>query len=404
MAVILRLKCASSAMLMQRSKGRLSDSPGSSPDLIGLDADRETAQEETNSSRRLKPWAANLTALVLGTLLSFTVAEVFLRVFPNVGLTASERRELTWRKSHRTSEDLMRREVYSYDRYSPEVGWELKPDLRTPRLTSNSRGLRGSREYALTPAPGVTRILCLGDSFILGENLPDDETLPVELESILNRQGRWEVINLGEHGYGTDQQLLRLRQIGFQYSAKIIVLGFFEDDLGRNTMSFRDYAKPYFEISGDDLILHNTPVPSPSEILARPHLLPECSLRSLCAIEWLVQRIARVTPWVPLEYTAPGKVTLGILDTILQESRSHGMKFVLMTIPPQRFKPTPSKVESLLTNWAGRTETPMVNLREAFLKLPKEDRARLYHGHWTAYGAALSAKILAQKITELTVM
>jgi hypothetical protein len=87
-----------------------------------------------------------------------------------------------------------------------------------------------------------------------------------------------------------------------------------------------------------------------------------------------------------------------------QDSHTHGVKLILMTIPSQHFKSRPTRVESLLTGWAAETGTPLLNLREAFIKMPSEDQARLYIGHWTPYGAAVTARLLADKIYELMPM
>jgi len=234
---------------------------------------------------------------------------------------------------------------------------------------------------------------------MFGENLSDEQALPAQLEALLNQNGRWEVLNLADHGYGTDQQWLRLQHLGFQYRADLVVVGFFEDDLSRNTLSFRDYAKPYFELEGQRLILRNTPVPSPEELLSHQPAWPSCVLRSWCALQILAQHWARVSPLgPPLEFTRAGTVTLAILDTMLQESRSHGLQLILMIIPPSKLQSSPSKVEVLLSKWADRTGTPLINLREAYLRLAQAERARLYSAHWTAYGAAVAAQVLAEKI------
>ena len=44
---------------------------------------------------------------------------------------------------------------------------------------------------------------------------------------------------------------------------------------------------------------------------------------------------------------------------------------------------------------AARTGTPFLNLRAAYVKLPDAERARLYSGHWTPYGADVTARLLA---------
>ena len=362
---------------------------------------RTLLTERTGSAETKVRLRGKLLLLAASVVLSLLFVESFLCIFPYVALSTSQRRELAWRATHKTAERVLTRKWYSFDRYSPELGWELKPNLRTPGINSNSKGLRGTREYALEPPAGVRRVLCVGDSFMFGEKLTDEQTLPAQLEAILNREGRWEVLNLADHGYGTDQQWLRLEHLGFQYHADFVVLGFFEEDLGRNTHSFRDYAKPYFELAGERLILRNTPVPAPEELLSHPPEWPSCALRSWCALQLIAEQLARVSPWPGLEHTKAGKVTLAILDAMLQASRSRGLQFVVMIIPPRQLRPNPSKVEELLSKWAERTRTPLIDFREAYLRLPQEEQARLYAGHWTSYGAAVAAQVLAEKIRDL---
>lgn len=321
------------------------------------------------------------------------IIEGVLRVFPRFIASDSLKRELRWRRTH----GFVTRAPDSPFVPSPELGWDLRPGVRSERVNTNARGLRGLREYALKPPPGVRRVLCVGDSFTFGERLTDEESLPAQLEVELNRSGRWEVLNLGVPGYGTDQQWLRLQRLGFQYAADVVVLGFFEDDMRRNGMSFRDYAKPYYELSRGQLVLRNIPVPSPEELLARPPSGPACPLRLGCAAELIQDGLAFDAQILDAERTPAGRVTVAILDAMSQAVLSRGMRFVLMTIS-RPVLPRPSRTEELLVRWAARTGTPVLNTRRAYLELPEPDRARLYAGHWTPYGAATTAQLLAERI------
>jgi len=344
---------------------------------------------------------SNILAMLLGLVLSLGLLEAVLRVFPYAATPPSLSRELDWRAAHRTTQEILTKASRPFDTHSPELGWELKPNLRADGLTSNSKGLRGTREYDAEPPEGVRRVLCVGDSFMFGENLGDEETLPAQLETVLNRDGRWEVLNLGVHGYGTDQQWLRLKHVGFEYTAHVVVLGFFEDNLRRNIMSFRDYAKPYFELVEGGLVLRNTPVPSPEELLSRPPEWPSCLLRLWCILQGIAENLAIAFPKVPdLDHTRAGQVTLAILDTMRETSLSRGMQLVLVTFP-RRIRPRPSKTEALLLRWAAHTGTPLLNLRQAYLGLPANDQVRLYAGHWTAYATAITAQLLADKVREV---
>ncbi len=76
----------------------------------------------------------------------------------------------------------------------------------------NSLGFRGPEIAPEKPA-GVTRIAVLGDSFIFGQGVNGDETLPAVLENLLNRGGKhkYQVINAGVRGYGSYEESVYLR-------------------------------------------------------------------------------------------------------------------------------------------------------------------------------------------------
>jgi hypothetical protein len=341
-----------------------------------------------------------VAALLVGAILNLSVLEILLRVRPFLGVPLSVRREHQWRSTHTSEADLLTQASHSFDQYSPILGWELKPGLHTPAVTSNSVGLRGTKEYEPTPPPGVHRILFMGDSFVFGENLSDQQTVPAQLERVLDRDGKWEVLNLAVHGYGTDQQWLRLQHLGFRYHADLVILGFFEADLFRNILPFRDYAKPYFELKNNQLVLRNVPVPSPLELLSTNSKWPQCPSYLWCHSHWWIQTLLE-SPRMPWPgYSPAERVTLAILDRMRDESRAHGMEFLLMIIS-RRMRDKPNHTESLLLQWAQKSGTPVLNLRNEYLRLPVAARHELFAGHWTPYGATVTAEILATKIHEM---
>jgi hypothetical protein len=160
---------------------------------------------------------------------------------------------------------------YAFDEHHPLRGWALKPNLRGvpafghARLSSTSRGARGAREHAVPKPPGTLRILVFGDSFTFGEDVGDDETYAACLERLLPGV---EVVNLGVHGYGHDQMLLYLQEVGARYAPDVVLLGFLYDDMERNLLRFRDFAKPRYELAAGRLVLEGTPVPTPDDVVA----------------------------------------------------------------------------------------------------------------------------------------
>ena len=100
-----------------------------------------------------------LRALAAGLLLAALLLEGLLRIFPAVALPASLERERSWRADHGTPGDWATAR-WDMDEFSPTVGWQPKAYLQTRSVTTNSAGLRGTREYspqrpakALIPRP-----------------------------------------------------------------------------------------------------------------------------------------------------------------------------------------------------------------------------------------------------------
>ena len=82
--------------------------------------------------------------------------------------------------------------------------------------TTNSAGMRGSREYSLHQPDGVNRIMTLGDSMVFGFGAEDDEVLSAVLEDSLNAgasgEKRFEVLNPSVSGFGQAELLVTYRE------------------------------------------------------------------------------------------------------------------------------------------------------------------------------------------------
>ncbi len=209
--------------------------------------------------------------VVVAVALAAGVGELILRVLP-IELPFSNTDafwEFMWRKQVRDAVTSQN----DIDQFDPVLGWDLKPNARVaiPRwnnrlLTSNSQGIRGSRD--VVPGKSAkTRILALGDSFTFGECVLDDQTFSSYLENTL---ANTEVINMAVHGYGTDQILLKLLREGPRYRPDIVLLGWFDDDIWRTKLAFRDYAKPRFEMTRFGLLPKNIPLPPPDTLRRKP--------------------------------------------------------------------------------------------------------------------------------------
>ncbi len=211
------------------------------------------------------------------------------------------------------------------DRHDPGLGWTLLENvdgvvLNGAPVHSNSAGMRGRREYPLEHRGGL-RVVALGDSFTFGQCVGDDETFAARLEQ---RIAPGEVLNLAVHGYGHDQMLLRLRQQGAAYRPDVVLLGFYNADVDRNLLRFRDYAKPRFRLRGGELALQNVPVPAP-EAFAASFQLRSANYGRMLWDGVFAKRLERRNR----------KVTEAILREIAAEGRKIGARTALVYLPSE---------------------------------------------------------------------
>lgn len=156
---------------------------------------------------------------------------------------------------------------------SPSLGWRTRPNgsQRISRgefdvtISINSRGLRGP-EIAYQAAPGVRRLVIMGDSFAHGYYADEPLTLRGRMAAALDGCAV-EVLNAGSPGYSTDQELLYFREEIQKYHPAEVALLFYYNDLFFNieARGTGNRAKPVFE--EEDGILIARP---PAERLSPP--------------------------------------------------------------------------------------------------------------------------------------
>jgi hypothetical protein len=129
-----------------------------------------------------------------------------------------------------------------WNAYHERRGWALRPgsyayfDVKAARrvnVSINELGLRNA-PLAPRPAPGVERITVLGDSFVFGPPVNQDETITGRLQALAG--SGWEVVNVAVPGYGTGQQWRLAEELqakGYRLGRKV-VLAFFTNDLQDN--------------------------------------------------------------------------------------------------------------------------------------------------------------------------
>lgn len=118
------------------------------------------------------------------------------------------------------------------------VVYEWKPGVRAldaqgNRHTINEAGFRGPL-IEENKAPGVVRIVGIGDSVMYGNGVGDGEPYLAILGSMLRERvpgARWEVINTGVPGYNTRMEVETLRAKGLAYRPDLVILHFVANDV-----------------------------------------------------------------------------------------------------------------------------------------------------------------------------
>jgi len=115
----------------------------------------------------------------------------------------------------------------------PYTGYRLKADSvgyfhnKIPAVV-NSHGCRDD-EFTETKRDDVFRILVLGDSFTVGENVALEAAYPQVLEKLLNTHAKKkvEVINAGVSGWGPFHYAQYYEHYGRKFGPDMVVVGFF---------------------------------------------------------------------------------------------------------------------------------------------------------------------------------
>ncbi len=163
---------------------------------------------------------------------------------------------------------LVESERGKFTRYDSMLGWSGRENaVGTFEWLDCKHQVRQNRFGWRGPAhepdqPRASRLVVLGDSFVWGFGVEEDQIFTRQLE----RESRvpLEVVNMGVSGYGTDQELLAWRSSGSRWRPERVVLVVtLYTDLYDNIFAERDgYAKPRFLLdSAHGLELTNVPVP-----------------------------------------------------------------------------------------------------------------------------------------------
>jgi hypothetical protein len=209
-----------------------------------------------------------------------------------------------------------------------------------------------------------------------------------------------EVINMGVHGYGHDQMLILLQEEGMRYKPDIVILGFVSADMSRNTLQFRDFAKPRFIVEKNTLRLIGSPVPPPAYFLKW---------------EWANLKSWEILKVIAREYGAKlgfknrnmnaRFITSHILNRFIEVVDDIGAQplFVYLATGDEMINPAlASSGEKFFQRFCQQNrKVDSCSTREAFLEATRLGTKLKTEGHWDAAGHWIVANSIKSHLDRL---
>jgi hypothetical protein len=267
--------------------------------------------------------------------------------------------------------------TYGYD---AELGWAPIPYSRSTITTARTIHARhnslGFRDIAFHP-DGRPIVLFIGDSFVWGVDAEANERFTDLLRPKLPR---FQIVNAGVSGYGTDQEYLWLKRIWPSVRPSIVVLLFCTDNDRPDNMTnvrYNRYRKPYADTGADGtLVFKGEPVPK--------------SLQLMIKDNWLVRNVwlARLATAVYADIASPQISVADPTERLVSKIREYvGAHDARLLVALQR-----------------TDERLMAHLRAERVPLVTLDGAATYgiaHGaHFTPEGHKFASRRLFDLLTE----
>jgi len=276
-------------------------------------------------------------------------------------------------------------------------------------FTTDSGGFRSLKDYTLEKPEDITRIVFIGDSFVFGWGVNDNEVFTHLLEQRLNQKvdEKVEVINAAVYGYDMGEYIEVFNRV-LKYKPDFIFLGFCLENDYRFTM---DYSPERLKAE------RITPVRFIRKKINELHLV--ALIRDRLYITFPKIRSIMLSLGINdkrdiflKEYPESLQVLLNGVEKKLKEMNKiayeNGTDFIVLLIPLKeqiycrdainKFQDydveRPNKV---LADILYRNNIEYIDLLPGLLLESKESKSRLYYDtepHWTKYGHEVIAEIV----------
>jgi hypothetical protein len=253
--------------------------------------------------------------------------------------------------------------------YHPRIGYTYTPSVksRVPFETggylvkTNAAGFRSDHEFVNEPAPGKFRAILFGDSQTAGDGVSNGDRYSDRLQKLLPQL---EVYNYGLAGAGTDQQYLTYLEFG-QVPHDLLIIGLHVENIRRvnaQYLNFHDangnevfYAKPFYTIKENNLVLQNIPVPK------QPWTKETLPSHQEKRVDWGGRMFPRTQAvlrrFVPIQYVRQFAKALGLRDLMQKVTK-------LNRVPDYDSPDNPGWIllRKIVETWIRGSTTPVLLL------------------------------------------
>jgi len=261
----------------------------------------------------------------------------------------------------------------------------------------NGLGLRGPE--LTEKSEGETRILCLGDSTTYGQGLAEEWTIPALLEVELGPGTR--AVNGGLRGYGTEQEIALLEELGPRIRPDLVVLFWYPNDLEKHQVE-----EIYARLARQGRVEYDTQAPlEGAKLLA-------WRAREYLRHSALVMQTHDVWAALTAQRLSPEEIDRGFerldasLSDLARAAESQGARLLVAAIPTagmvasgEEGRAIPRRIGEL----ASKHGIAFVDLLDPLVELHRET-GRLpllpYDWHYTGPANRAMAKRVAQVLRE----
>jgi len=291
--------------------------------------------------------------------------------------------------------------VYGLCMKKNTTGYQLSKEYDV-KIRLNNLGFRG-KNFSLKPNPKKKIILVVGDSFVFGYGVNENDTFSARLGSIIDakKPQKYEVLNFGQMASGTAHELIKFQETGLSLRPFMVILNvYLGNDLFEN--------RRLFELNGSSLnkiqpkITENVRarkiskwIPFSSWLRENSHLFRFVGLSVL--------RVLKPTPSQKEEENSHKDIELykHILSRFKEITDKHGIRLVVTLIPyhveldeylanekpNSKFKMELKYCRESVKLVSAEMNLPILDFFDYFSKNADGRRRYFYHDpHWNVFG------------------